>query len=101
MWQKRRKKASLAYEATTHIASPSFSGRFPKLSKFADKHGGVLILVCKVERFLGSAGLLGLSLCDLMNEGAFDGAGFLESRNFPQLGLVVTYVSLLLSVLGY
>jgi len=73
--------------------------RFAKFSKFADEHGGLLILACKVERFLGSVGLLGLSLYDLVNEGNSGGFEdlFLESRNFPLLGLVVTYVSYLLS----
>jgi hypothetical protein len=79
--------------------SRTSSGRFAKLSKFADEHGGLLILACKVERFLGSAGLLGLSLYDFINERSsrdFVGEVSLESRNLPQLGLVVTYVSSLL-----
>ena len=95
-WKKRRESAS---KATTHFvksACRASSGRCPK---FADKHGGWLILACKVERFLGSAGLLGLSLYDFINEQSsrdMVGEVSLESRNLPQLGLVVTYVSCLL-----
>ena len=97
-WRKHRENVS--YEATPHIvkSGDAYSGRFTKLSKFADEHGGLLILACKVERFLGSAGLLGLSLYDLVNEPSHDFVGgvSLESRNLQLLGLVVTYVSCLL-----
>jgi hypothetical protein len=99
--RKRREDASS--EATTHIVKSegrTYSGRFAKLSKFADEHGGLLILAGKVERFLGSAGLLGISLYDFLNEGGgVEGAVLLESRNLPQLGLVVTYVGYLLQLM--
>jgi hypothetical protein len=102
-WRKRCENAS--DDATTQIAkseSRIYSGRFAKLFNFADEHGGSLLLAGKVERFLGSAVLLGLSLYDLLSEGnsrGFVGEVLLESRNLPQLGLVVTYVSCLLPLM--
>jgi hypothetical protein len=99
IWRKRREDASS--EPNIRIVkseSRVYTGRFSKLSKVADKHGGLLILACKAERFLGSVGLLGLSLYDLINEGNsrdFVGGISVISTSLPQLSLVVAYVSYL------
>lgn len=93
---RRKRRENTSDKAAAKSESRIYSGRFAKFFKFADGHGGLLLLICKVERFLGSAGLLGLSLYDLIIEGknhGFVGDVLLESRNLPQLGLVATYVS--------
>lgn len=96
-WRKHRCDASFA-NIKLKSENRTYTGPFPKLSKFADEHGGWLIFACKVERFLGSAGLLGLSLYDLIiacQSRNFEGGISLESANFSLLGLVATYVSCL------
>jgi hypothetical protein len=93
---RRKPRESVPCEATTHTVKSegrTSSGRFAKLSKFVDEHGGLLILTCKVERLLGSAGLLGLSLYDLANKGI--SSDFVGEVSLA-LGLAVTYVSYLL-----
>jgi len=72
-----------------------YSGRFVKLKKYADDHGGSVILAFKIDRLLGSASLLGLSVFDLLDalRDTDSGAGaILESGNWTKLALIATFV---------